>query len=179
MLARGGPYQASSIHSRRRLSFSSRIARSERGREVSPSAPSPQPPPLPSATQENNHSIRNARERRLLSDLWLMSAATFRRLENLDQTRGAIQEAEMLDEENEAVWVQVRTRISLEDSKTLIDQPFSWAYTFLHGAKKGRPLKLSKKRSSFHRITYLLPSIYANYISPLLCLYFARARMAL
>lgn len=37
-----------------------------------------------------------------------MSAATFRRLEKMDQTRGAIQEAETLDEGNEGVWVQVR-----------------------------------------------------------------------
>lgn len=57
--------------------------------------------------QENTKKNRSARERRLLSDLWLTSAATFRRLEKLDQTRGAIQEAECLDEENEAVWVQV------------------------------------------------------------------------
>lgn len=36
-----------------------------------------------------------------------MSAATFRRLEKLDQARGAIQEAETLDGENVGVWVQV------------------------------------------------------------------------
>lgn len=36
-----------------------------------------------------------------------MSAATFRRLEKLDQARGAIQEAEALDEENENIWIQV------------------------------------------------------------------------
>ncbi|THH06231.1 hypothetical protein EW145_g4227 [Phellinidium pouzarii] len=106
ILARAMPYQASSIHSRRRLSFGSRVPRSERNRDGSPAAPSP-PPPLPQAAQENMHDVRNARERRLLSDLWLMSAATFRRLEKLDQTRGAIQEAEALDEENEAVWVQL------------------------------------------------------------------------
>lgn len=57
---------------------------------------------------DTSRGKRSARERRLLCDLWLMSAATFRRLEKLDQTRGAIQEAEILDEENEAVWVQVR-----------------------------------------------------------------------
>ena len=38
-----------------------------------------------------------------------MSAATFRRLEKPDQARGAIQEAETLDEENVGVWVQVCT----------------------------------------------------------------------
>ena len=50
---------------------------------------------------------RAARERRLLSDLWLMSAATFRRLDKIEQARGAIQEAEVRDESNPAVWVQV------------------------------------------------------------------------
>ena len=45
---------------------------------------------------------------RLLSDLWLMSAATFRRLGKIDQAKGAIQEAEVKDENNPAVWVQVR-----------------------------------------------------------------------
>lgn len=44
---------------------------------------------------------------RLLSDLWLMSAATFRRLGKIDQAKGAIQEAEVKDENNPAVWVQV------------------------------------------------------------------------
>ncbi|EJD00430.1 uncharacterized protein FOMMEDRAFT_91112 [Fomitiporia mediterranea MF3/22] len=107
MLAHAGPYQASSIHSRRRISFGSRLARSEREREGTLPVPSPPPPPIPSSAQEGTTTIRNARERRLLSDLWLMSAATFRRLEKLDQTRGAIQEAESLDDRNEAVWVQL------------------------------------------------------------------------
>jgi hypothetical protein len=48
------------------------------------------------------------RERRLLSELWSMSAATFRRLGKIEQARGAIQEAEVRDETNPAVWVQVR-----------------------------------------------------------------------
>ena len=115
ILARAGPYQASSIHSRRRISFSSRIpggsraSRSQRGRD-SPPPPLPSLPPMSSQQGQSpaGRNIRSARERRLLSDLWLMSAATFRRLEKLDQARGAIQEAEQLDEENEAVWVQVR-----------------------------------------------------------------------
>lgn len=110
VLTRTGPYQASSIHSRRRLSFSSRSQRTHKGGHTnSILAPSPPPPPVPSQPQENGNSrsIRNARERKLLSDLWLMSAATFRRLEKLDQARGAIQEAETLDGENVGVWVQV------------------------------------------------------------------------
>lgn len=48
-----------------------------------------------------------ARENKLLSDLWLMSAATFRRLGKIEQAKGAIQEAEVKDEDNPAVWVQV------------------------------------------------------------------------
>ncbi|KAL5522105.1 hypothetical protein ACEPAF_1962 [Sanghuangporus sanghuang] len=122
MLVHAGPYQASSIHSRRRISFSSRVPRSERGREAYSPPPSPPPPALlPTTTQESSHSIGNARERRLLSDLWLMSAATFRRLEKIDQTRGAIQEAETLDEENEAVWVQLGLYFSAqgEESKAI------------------------------------------------------------
>jgi hypothetical protein len=50
---------------------------------------------------------RSRKERRLLSELWLMSAATFRRSGKIEQARGAIQEAEVRDEENPNVWVQV------------------------------------------------------------------------
>jgi hypothetical protein len=39
-----------------------------------------------------------------------MAAASFRRIGKIDQAVAAIREAEMLDEENEAVWVQVRLR---------------------------------------------------------------------
>lgn len=45
----------------------------------------------------------------MLSNLWLMSAATFRRLGKIEQAKGAIQEAEVADEGNPAVWVQVNT----------------------------------------------------------------------
>lgn len=85
------------------------MARSHRVRDSSLPPPVPSLPPMSSLPGQNTsgRNIRSARERRLLSDLWLMSAATFRRLEKLDQARGAIQEAEELDEENEAVWVQV------------------------------------------------------------------------
>jgi hypothetical protein len=51
-----------------------------------------------------------AKENRLLSDLWLMSAATFRRLGKIEQAKGAIQEGEVKDEDNPAVWVQVGHR---------------------------------------------------------------------
>jgi hypothetical protein len=81
------------------------------------------PPPPPSATTQQPSSspipisvvghhqqdFKNERSMkdRLLSDLWLMSAATFRRLGKIDQAKGAIQEAEVKDENNPAVWVQV------------------------------------------------------------------------
>ncbi|KAG6840608.1 hypothetical protein C0991_005556 [Blastosporella zonata] len=41
------------------------------------------------------------------ADSWLMSAATFRRLGKSEQARGAIQEAEVKDEGNAGVWVQL------------------------------------------------------------------------
>lgn len=69
----------------------------------------PPPPPappinLPSAPP----SGRNAAETRLLADLWLQSAGTFRRSGKLEQALGAIQEAEVMDPSNAEVWVQVR-----------------------------------------------------------------------
>ncbi|KAK0200307.1 hypothetical protein DFS33DRAFT_1360453 [Desarmillaria ectypa] len=93
-------YQASSIHSRRRLSL---LIKS------SDSVPneSPPPPPTPALPQQTTPNKRTARETRLLSDLWLMSAATFRRLGKIEQARGAIQEVEVKDENNPAVWVQL------------------------------------------------------------------------
>lgn len=42
-----------------------------------------------------------------MSDLWCMSAATFRRFGKIEQARGAIQEAEVRDGNNPMVWVQV------------------------------------------------------------------------
>ncbi|KLO16848.1 hypothetical protein SCHPADRAFT_937555 [Schizopora paradoxa] len=111
ILTRSRPYQASSIHSRKRLSWVPRGNRNQ-GRHDASSTTSPPPlppPPPPPVVHEHVYpnNKRSVRERRLLSDLWLMSAATFRRLEKLDQARGAIQEAEILDEENENVWVQL------------------------------------------------------------------------
>jgi hypothetical protein len=58
---------------------------------------------LPSAPP----SGRNAAETRLLADLWLQSAGTFRRSGKLEQALGAIQEAEVMDPLNAEVWVQV------------------------------------------------------------------------
>jgi hypothetical protein len=98
-------YQASSIHSRRRLSS---IVQSHDGTPpeslIPPPPPSPQAVPPPPDVKLNS---RLAKERRMLSDLWLMSEATFRRLGKIEQAKGAIQEAEVRDENNPAVWVQV------------------------------------------------------------------------
>ncbi|KAF8152244.1 hypothetical protein B0H34DRAFT_724464 [Crassisporium funariophilum] len=99
-------YQASSIHSRRRLS--SIIHSSDRTPTESP--PPPPPPSIPPSATQQDFKLKNDRsskENRLLSDLWLMSAATFRRLGKLDQAKGSIQEAEVKDDNNPAVWVQL------------------------------------------------------------------------
>lgn len=56
--------------------------------------------------------IKNSRTTKLLVDLWLMSAATFRRLGKLEECRGAISEAENVDADNADVWVQVRLLFS-------------------------------------------------------------------
>ncbi|TFK25843.1 hypothetical protein FA15DRAFT_755465 [Coprinopsis marcescibilis] len=98
-------YQASSIHSRKRLSS---IIHSHSGTPTE--SQTPPPPTMPLAPGPNNTISTNnasARETRLLSDLWLMSAATFRRLSKIEQAKGAIQEAEVRDENNTAVWVQL------------------------------------------------------------------------
>ena len=70
--------------------------------------PPPPPAPTPEPTMPQGHSnLRARKDRRLLSDLWLMSAAIFRRLGKVEQAKAAIQEAEVRDEDNPAVWVQV------------------------------------------------------------------------
>ncbi|KAB5590628.1 hypothetical protein CTheo_5938 [Ceratobasidium theobromae] len=51
-------------------------------------------------------SRAEAVERRLLSDIWLASSATFRRSSRPVETQAAIAEAEWLDEANPGVWVQ-------------------------------------------------------------------------
>lgn len=50
---------------------------------------------------------RTQREECLLSDLWLQSAASFRRTGKLEQSLVSIEEAEVHDPENPAVWVQL------------------------------------------------------------------------
>ncbi|KAJ4490631.1 hypothetical protein J3R30DRAFT_3277139 [Lentinula aciculospora] len=95
-------YQASSIHSRRRVSAASPIPE-----YLDASSPPPPPPPALPPTSNSKWNSRTVKENRLLSDLWLMSAATFRRLGKIEQAKGAIQEAEVRDEANPGVWVQL------------------------------------------------------------------------
>ena len=95
-------YQASSIHSRRHSPYAST------NELVRPESPPPLPPPTVSPREKRE---RSRRERRLLSELWLMSAATFRRSGKIEQARAAIQEAEVRDEENPNVWVQVSEQV--------------------------------------------------------------------
>lgn len=72
-----------------------------RGHTTSPAIPPP--PPSNSATTLRHSS----REARILSNLWLMSSATFRRWGKPEQCLVAISEAELLDPENPDVWVQL------------------------------------------------------------------------
>ncbi len=60
-------------------------------------------PPQPAAVPTG----RTPAETRVLCNLWLMSAATFRRTNQLQQALVAIQEAELMDPENADVWLQV------------------------------------------------------------------------
>lgn len=100
---RNHQYQASSIHSRRRLR--SLIRHHHRHESPVESPPAPPPPSLP-PVQELKTSHRATREDKLLSDLWAASAATFRRTGKIDQAKGAIQEAEVKNPDNPNVWVQ-------------------------------------------------------------------------
>lgn len=56
--------------------------------------------------QSMSSSSAESLERRLLSDIWLASAATFRRSGRPAEAHAAIAEAEWLDEANPNVWVQ-------------------------------------------------------------------------
>lgn len=91
-------YQASSIHSRQRMS--------PRESYIGTGLPTMAPTP-PQISLSDIVGKRTTREKRLIADLWLTSAATFRRMGKLEQARAAIQEAEALDEGHPGVWVQV------------------------------------------------------------------------
>ncbi|KAG5643985.1 hypothetical protein DXG03_009275 [Asterophora parasitica] len=98
-------YQASSIHSRRRVSSILHQHPDRTPTESPPPLPTPVPPLPPQP--EVKRDARTARSTRLIADLWLMSSATFRRLGKIEQAKGAIQEAEVQDEGNPGVWVQL------------------------------------------------------------------------
>lgn len=80
-----------------------------RGGDSSRLGDSSAPPTRPSSPAPYELGQQKVVGARLLSDLWLMSAATFRRLGKLDEAKGAIQDAEERDYENPNVWVQVRS----------------------------------------------------------------------
>ncbi|PCH34790.1 hypothetical protein WOLCODRAFT_139578 [Wolfiporia cocos MD-104 SS10] len=102
------PYQASSIHLRQHLS----IHASHQDLSSLDATPPPPPPAPPLSSQfpaptRRSQGARAAQDQRMLSNLWLMSAAMFRRLGKIEQARAAVQEAEVKDENNPAVWVQL------------------------------------------------------------------------
>jgi len=124
VLSRTNSYQASSIHSRGQVQVQqgARSASPQLGspygtivRRRSPSPPPPPPPPAPSAEKEKAKG-REKRERRLRSELWLMSAASFRRQGRFEHARGAIQYAEACDAGNANVFTQVRVLSYVLDS---------------------------------------------------------------
>ncbi|KAH7100390.1 hypothetical protein BKA62DRAFT_750276 [Auriculariales sp. MPI-PUGE-AT-0066] len=116
VLSRTNSYQASSIHSRRGQIQGAAAAGASTPqlgspfgtiiRRRSPSPPPPPPPPAPSAEKEKAKG-REKREKRLRSELWLMSAASFRRQGRLEHARGAIQYAEACDANNANVFTQL------------------------------------------------------------------------
>lgn len=73
-------------------------------------------PTLPTPSVGGISLENNPRATKLLVDLWLMSAASYRRAGRLDESRGAIQEAEVLDADDPDVWCQVRFEPSLLSS---------------------------------------------------------------
>ena len=64
-------------------------------------------PEVAASTLEARRTFRAREATRLLQRLWLVSAASFRRADNLEQARCAIAEAEQLDARCADVWVQL------------------------------------------------------------------------
>ncbi|KDQ07095.1 hypothetical protein BOTBODRAFT_192620 [Botryobasidium botryosum FD-172 SS1] len=117
------PYQASSIHSRgSRVGSFFRVNGHENDGERA--TISPPPPPVFYNSPPNR---RSKRETRLLSNLWLASAANFRRMGKTEQARGAIMEAEVLDEQNPAVWDQLGLYFAAVGNKELAIKTFQKA----------------------------------------------------
>ncbi|KAG0013488.1 hypothetical protein BGZ81_000997 [Podila clonocystis] len=63
------------------------------------------PPAIQTASGKSQQ--RTARANKVLVTLWLMSAATFRRLDRMDDALKAIEEAERVDSSNPDVWYQL------------------------------------------------------------------------
>ncbi|GAA95304.1 uncharacterized protein L969DRAFT_292814 [Mixia osmundae IAM 14324] len=77
-------------------------------REPTPQASNGQPSTADSiASPVSSASERSPELTSVLVKLWLMSAATFRRWQKPDESRGAIQEAETTDPDDPDVWVQL------------------------------------------------------------------------
>ncbi|KZT54059.1 hypothetical protein CALCODRAFT_485892 [Calocera cornea HHB12733] len=112
-------YQASSIHSRVRRYPS---PGSLRGGMSGARLEAPSPSIVPS--EPSGHPGRTQHETRILSDLWLMSAATFRRMGQIEQAHGAIQEAEVIDPENPNVWVQLGLYFAAMETPRLAIESF-------------------------------------------------------
>ena len=156
------PYQASSIHLRQYNSI--HTSQHDLGLlEVPPPPRATSPDPV--ARSATNH--RTNRDLRLLSDVWLMSAAIFRRLGKIEQAKGAIQEAEVRDEDNPAVWVQVRSIDTPREASGLTpSRTHSSAFITPHWATIIAPRKPSARLSSSTRATFRLLFISAGYTSP-------------
>jgi hypothetical protein len=92
-----------------------------------------------------------------------MSAATFRRSGKIEQARGAIQEAEVRDEENPNVWVQVSgARLQPEFDivyLTLELKMYSWVCTTQRVDTQIAPYNRSIKPYSSFRTAFLPLSI--------------------
>lgn len=73
-------------------------------------------------------------EAKLLAQLWLVSAASFRRAVKMDECRIAIQEAERIDPADPDVWVQVRKR---EREPFLFEDSFRRKRLLTHGSLFG------------------------------------------
>ncbi|CEQ42169.1 SPOSA6832_03951, partial [Sporobolomyces salmonicolor] len=95
-------------------------------------APSLPPPPglapsnlsLAESAARSRPSVEtNRRATKLLVDIWLTSAASFRRAGKLDEAQGAVFEAEQLDAEDPDVWSQASLFSLLRRSGPLLTHP--------------------------------------------------------
>jgi cytochrome c-type biogenesis protein CcmH/NrfG len=86
-----------------------------------------------------------------MSDLWCMSAATFRRFGKIEQARGAIQEAEVRDGNNPAVWVQVGN--PFVESHPLLAKPVSTKLGLYHHALGDE----QKALQALHKALFIAP----------------------